>query len=60
MLDKGQIVERGRHEELLAEKGFYYNLYMSQFRAVEAEDTARLAFDDNGHKPKGFAPAGAD
>ncbi len=32
VLEQGQIVERGRHEELLARKGFYYNLYMSQFR----------------------------
>lgn len=32
VLDQGQIVERGRHEELLARKGFYYELYMSQFR----------------------------
>ena len=32
VIDEGQIVERGTHEELLAAKGFYYNLYMSQFR----------------------------
>ncbi len=32
VLDQGQIVERGTHESLLAAKGFYYNLYMSQFR----------------------------
>lgn len=32
VLDQGRIVERGRHEELLAQKGFYYQLYMSQFR----------------------------
>jgi ATP-binding cassette subfamily B multidrug efflux pump len=31
-----RIIERGTHEELLAQKGFYYNLYMSQFRRVEA------------------------
>ncbi len=31
VLDKGEIVERGTHEELLAQKGFYYDLYMSQF-----------------------------
>jgi len=31
VLDQGQFVERGRHDELLAAKGFYYNLYMSQF-----------------------------
>jgi ATP-binding cassette subfamily B protein len=27
----GQIVERGTHQELLAAKGFYYELYESQF-----------------------------
>jgi ATP-binding cassette subfamily B protein len=32
VLDQGRIIERGKHEELLARKGFYYNLYMSQFR----------------------------
>ncbi|MBU2610892.1 MAG: ABC transporter ATP-binding protein/permease [Chloroflexi bacterium] len=32
VINEGEIVERGRHEELLAKKGFYYNLYMSQFR----------------------------
>ena len=30
--NEGEIVERGRHEELMAKQGFYYNLYMSQFR----------------------------
>jgi ATP-binding cassette subfamily B protein len=35
VLDEGRIVERGKHEELLAKGGFYYNLYMSQFRRVE-------------------------
>ncbi|MBV9580388.1 MAG: ABC transporter ATP-binding protein [Chloroflexi bacterium] len=28
----GQIVERGTHDELLAARGFYYALYMRQFR----------------------------
>jgi ATP-binding cassette subfamily B protein len=28
----GQIVERGTHEELLAARGFYYELYTRQFR----------------------------
>ncbi len=27
----GEIIERGDHHELMAEKGFYYNLYMNQF-----------------------------
>lgn len=30
-IDKGGILERGSHDELLAQKGEYYNLYMSQF-----------------------------
>ena len=30
-VDKGDILERGNHEELLAKKGEYYHLYMSQF-----------------------------
>ena len=29
---RGQIIERGTHEELLAARGFYYELYTSQFR----------------------------
>ncbi len=32
VLDQGQIIERGTHDELLEAKGFYYDLYMSQFR----------------------------
>jgi ATP-binding cassette, subfamily B, multidrug efflux pump len=35
MLKAGQIVERGTHQELLANRGPYYDLYMSQFRREE-------------------------
>jgi ATP-binding cassette, subfamily B, multidrug efflux pump len=31
VMDKGRIVEQGSHEELLARRGFYYDLYQSQF-----------------------------
>lgn len=31
VMNEGKIVEQGNHEELLAKKGFYYNLYNSQF-----------------------------
>jgi len=34
VMDDGKIIERGKHEELLAKKGFYYDLYMSQFRRI--------------------------
>lgn len=30
VLNDGKIVERGNHEELLAQKGYYYNLYTLQ------------------------------
>lgn len=32
VVNSGKIVERGRHEELLAKRGYYYNLYIKQFR----------------------------
>ncbi len=35
MMQGGQIVERGTHEELLALRGAYYALYTSQFRREE-------------------------
>jgi ATP-binding cassette subfamily B protein len=35
VLKDGQIIERGRHDELLAKEGFYYDLYMSQFKKQE-------------------------
>jgi ATP-binding cassette subfamily B multidrug efflux pump len=32
VIDGGRIIERGTHEELLTKRGFYYQLYASQFR----------------------------
>ena len=29
--EKGEIIERGSHEELLEQKGRYYRLYTGQF-----------------------------
>jgi ATP-binding cassette, subfamily B, multidrug efflux pump len=31
VMDKGAIIEQGSHEELMAARGFYYDLYSSQF-----------------------------
>jgi ATP-binding cassette subfamily B multidrug efflux pump len=36
VINEGQIIERGTHESLLAQRGFYHRLYMSQFAGAEA------------------------
>lgn len=40
MVKDGQIVERGSHHELLAQRGAYYELYRQQFTASEGADVA--------------------
>ncbi len=36
-IDHGRIVEKGSHDELLEQRGEYYNLYMSQYAFLEQE-----------------------
>ncbi|MBN1487582.1 MAG: ABC transporter ATP-binding protein [Anaerolineae bacterium] len=43
VINQGEIIEQGNHEELLAQQGFYYNLYMSQFRGKTAPVSAETA-----------------
>jgi ATP-binding cassette subfamily B multidrug efflux pump len=35
VINEGEIVERGTHQSLLARKGFYHHLYLSQFKGQE-------------------------
>jgi ATP-binding cassette subfamily B multidrug efflux pump len=43
VINDGEIIERGSHQELLAQRGFYHNLYMSQFKGQAVpEGEARL------------------
>jgi ATP-binding cassette, subfamily B, multidrug efflux pump len=37
VMNHGDIVEQGTHKELLTKFGFYYELYMSQFKKKEDE-----------------------
>jgi ATP-binding cassette subfamily B protein len=51
VLNLGEIVERGTHESLMAKRGSYYDLYMSQFRRQDL-------VDGDGRKPEASpAPA---
>jgi hypothetical protein len=52
VIQDGRMVERGTHDSLMAQRGIYYDLYMSQFRRESDADerghelaTERLAVD---------------
>lgn len=32
VIKNGEIIERGSHETLMQDQGFYHNLYVSQFK----------------------------
>jgi len=38
VLDKGRVVEQGKHKDLLALNNYYYMLYQSQFRNQEGDN----------------------
>ena len=42
VMDRGQIVEVGPHEELMAKQGAYWRLYEAQARRVDAEEEMPL------------------
>jgi ATP-binding cassette subfamily B protein len=35
VIDGGELIEKGNHEELIRKKGFYSNLYYSQFKNIQ-------------------------
>jgi ATP-binding cassette subfamily B protein len=37
VINDGEVIERGTHETLLEEQGFYYNLYTSQFKGLPVQ-----------------------
>jgi len=48
VLDRGQVVEEGTHDELMAKEGAYYGLYQAQARNmdVDMDDTVEAAVGD--------------
>ena len=45
VLHEGSVFERGTHDELLAKKGRYYNMWRKQIRAEKAAEEARVLSD---------------
>jgi ATP-binding cassette subfamily B protein len=43
VLDRGQVVEIGGHDELMAQQGAYYRLYQAQARQAEQEEAQARA-----------------
>jgi ATP-binding cassette subfamily B protein len=35
VIHHGEIIEQGTHQQLLDQKGFFYNLYISQFKGQQ-------------------------
>jgi ATP-binding cassette subfamily B protein len=38
VIDDGEIIERGTHRKLMEKRGFYYRVYMSQFKGTNGGD----------------------
>jgi ATP-binding cassette subfamily B protein len=55
VINEGQIVERGTHDELLAHRGVYHGLYMSQFRRDPQFAVAQAKGDGRAPEPASAA-----
>lgn len=60
VMNHGSIIEQGTHQQLLDQKGFYYDLYNSQFIGAAVEDEAPVQQSTGfpGGIPGGFPGGG--
>ena len=60
LMNHGTIIEQGTHQQLLDKKGFYYDLYNSQFIGATVEDEPAQQQDSgfSGGFPGGFSGGG--
>ena len=49
VMDRGQVVEVGPHDELMAKQGAYWRLYEAQVRRVDGSDDDTLALAPSAH-----------
>jgi ATP-binding cassette, subfamily B, multidrug efflux pump len=57
VMEHGDIVEQGDHDELIAAKGAYYRLYNSQFEQAATDLDAELAAEQaNAAPPQSTRP----
>ena len=57
VMNHGTIIEQGTHQQLLDKKGFYYDLYNSQFIGATVEDEPAQQ-QDSGFSGGGFPGGG--
>ncbi|PZQ76692.1 MAG: ABC transporter [Variovorax paradoxus] len=55
VMDRGQVVEVGPHDELMARQGAYWRLYQAQARQVDEEETLRETAPTHAAHPAGDA-----
>jgi len=60
VIDDGEIIERGTHGELMEKRGFYYRVYMSQFKGTNGGDLEPIRLTPAEHQapqvPQGSPP----
>lgn len=60
VMNNGTIIEQGTHTQLLEAKGFYYDMYNSQFLGAAVEEETTTSSNDSGFSgfPSGFPSGG--
>jgi ATP-binding cassette, subfamily B, multidrug efflux pump len=50
VMDNGRIIERGKHQELIEKKGYYYNVFKNQFGNFDDQDQGKEVISINGEE----------